>query len=239
MKKKLYAILRLLILGVAVCILVSGCKASHSVQSTEDNTNYQYAKELLQKNKYEQAIKQLIEIVEYKDSAQLLIESSTTIAHLAMEIENYQDVINVLTPVIQALEKTQINKEEIAPVRLALGKAYYEIGEFDQATILFDNIKQFADESEKYLRKIELLTPFQGDWQRAEYPFPFSYRIKGTKITYLSGVDSGFTKTLVAKENEFLYDEDDSYQYKLINGELEIKALNGATFREGHFVKIS
>lgn len=227
---------RLLIVCLCFSLFLSGCYKESPAKEAE-LLQYQYAQDLLNRNKYERAIEQLIGLIGYKDSTDLLIESSCKIAELSMEIENYKNVIETLPPVLQALQQSRVNKKSIATIQIALGKAYFEIGEFDQACSLFEDGKEYSGEAKEYLNQIELLIPFQGEWQRSDYDFPFSYCIKGRTITYSSGYDRTFSNTLMIKDT-FLEDENSEYQYVLKNEELIITALDGATFREGRYYKM-
>lgn len=239
MKNNFRKIKNILILFCIVLSLVFGGCVNNAADNPEANTKYQYAKELLERDKYELAIEQLIDIVDYKDAEKILFDSSITISNLLLGIENYQQVIDLLEPVILKFEQNHTSKRHIALLKVAAGKAYYEIGEFDHAEQYFQIGKIYTHEATDYLNRIRILRPFQGDWQNSEYSISFSYRISGETIHHLTGGDSAFHRRLIIKSENHLEDEKSEYSFSLLDEELYLNALGGATFREGQYYKLS
>ena len=137
MKNNFHKTKNIFILFCIVLSLVFGGCVNNAADNPEANAKYQYAKELLVRDKYELAIEQLIDIVDYKDAEKILFDSSITISNLLLGIENYQQVIDLLEPVILKFEQNHTSKRRIALLKVAAGKAYYEIGELDHAEQYF------------------------------------------------------------------------------------------------------
>ena len=146
--KKIMVCLWILIVFIFAVVIVAGIR-----QGSQNNNNYEQAKQYIQSKNYEAALNILNEL-NYKDSDVLKKEAERGIVYLeACDLLNsgqYKEAIDKFTDIIDFED----SKEQIQIAKYKLAIQYFNNKEYDIARQLFVELNDY-EESKQYLEEID------------------------------------------------------------------------------------
>ena len=124
-------------------------------------TYFKYNKALSKviENDFDFAISLFVELDEYRDSQEQIIETKYLKSLYLIENKEYEDAITLL----KELDGYKNSNENILSSKYEVAKLYYEKGEFTKSQILFNEIREDIS-CDEYLKNISVLLLLQGEW---------------------------------------------------------------------------
>ncbi|MGN0514752.1 MAG: tetratricopeptide repeat protein [Lachnospiraceae bacterium] len=132
------------IAGICVLLVVLAFGAYQLVQIIRVNDRYENAKKSAANFNYDEAIKTYRSLGDYKDSAQMVLQTKYEYAEYLTALGNYQSAIDMYTE----LGSYQDSSSKISQVYYKWGKTLKDEGQFDKAFEYFDKAGSLVSEEE-------------------------------------------------------------------------------------------